>query len=77
MEALYLVCGARRPQLKRDPLGSTTRNHMTQQPLEFVPTQHTDYLFPVSRAVLVLGLAFLAALAFWVYRRRRPRGPDS
>ena len=23
MEALYLVCGARRPQLKRDPLGSS------------------------------------------------------
>jgi hypothetical protein len=24
MEAVYLVCGARRPQLKRDPLGSPT-----------------------------------------------------
>ena len=22
MEVIYLVCGARRPQLKRDPLGS-------------------------------------------------------
>jgi len=26
VEALYLVCGARRPQLKRDPLGSRTTN---------------------------------------------------
>ena len=24
MEAIYLVCGARRPQLKRNPLGGTT-----------------------------------------------------
>jgi len=29
MEALYLGCGARRPQLKRDPLGGATMVYLT------------------------------------------------
>ena len=45
MEALYLVCGARRPQLKRNPLGSS--GHM-KTPLA------------VCRALIVFGLGYAA-----------------
>jgi len=45
VEALYLVCGARRPQLKRDPLG---RSHEA-------PMKHSHVLLSVLAFGIILG----------------------
>ena len=48
-----------------------------QRPVEFVPAEHTDFIFAVAGAELWAGLLLLtlalATLAIW-RRRRRTRG---
>ena len=60
MEALYIVCGARRPQLKRDPLGARD-NHMTALATRF--TTLAQVLHPRRRALFTATIAIAALTA--------------
>lgn len=45
-----------------------------QQPVEFVPVEHTDFIFLVSPEWVGYAAVFMvAALGTWYYRRRRRR----
>jgi hypothetical protein len=64
VEALYLVCGARRPQLKRDPLGSSTQ----MDPLIENPSLlHIFFREPSRPRHLALGFFLVIVGALGVY----------
>jgi cell division protein FtsW (lipid II flippase) len=43
-----------------------------QRPVDFVPEQHTDFVFSVTPSLLGFGVAIVAvAVVLWYYRRRR------
>jgi hypothetical protein len=77
VDALYLVCGARRPQLKRDPLGGTQINTLiaSMLPLSLPDSVHfrvvydARHSFPDTALVAFIPLVFVL-FGFLVYRQR-------
>ena len=58
MEALYLVCGARRPQLKRNPLGCAPKHHRPMTPARLA----TLFVYLGTVGVFVISAAVYSVL---------------
>ena len=71
MEVLYLVCGARRPQLKRNPLGGGTNFIPVSMPSLRVPelpralARLRAIYFVIAGVAAVLALVSLVAAHYW------------